>query len=156
MGRGYFGVAVYHPKHDVNVGGLWRSTIAYGGVFTATVGRRYTTEASDTTKAQLHNPLFHFADLDDLTAHLPDGCPLVGVELDPRATPLGAFAHPERALYLLGAEDHGLPPGVLDRCHHLVSVPSAVTWSLNVAVAGSIVLADRFMSRAPRPQMARS
>ncbi len=92
-------------------------------------------------------PLHHYADLEDLLAHLPTGCPLVGVELDERAVPLPEFAHPLRALYLLGAEDHGLPPAVLQRCHHLVQVPTPQAWSLNVAVAGSLVMSDRYADR---------
>jgi tRNA G18 (ribose-2'-O)-methylase SpoU len=89
-------------------------------------------------------PLHHYADLDDLIAHLPHGCPLVGVELDARSEPLPLFTHPRRALYLLGAEDHGLPPAVLERCHHVVQIPTPQPWSLNVAVAGSIVMAHRW------------
>jgi tRNA G18 (ribose-2'-O)-methylase SpoU len=144
--RGFFGVGVYHPKHEANVGSLWRTAVAYDATFLATVGTRYKPQASDTGNARRHTPLHHYATMDDLIEHLPHGCPIVGVELDPRATPLDEFKHPERALYLLGAEDHGLPPGILDPCHSLVSVPSAVSWSLNVAVAGGIVLASRHLA----------
>lgn len=151
MSRGYFGVAIYHPRHDVNVGGLWRSAAAFGAAFTATVGARYSTmQASDTSKTRLHIPLFHHATIDELIERLPHSCPLVGVELDPRAVPLERFHHPDRAVYLLGAEDHGLPPSVTDRCHHLVQVSSSVSWSLNVATAGSIVLHDRHTKQLAR------
>lgn len=149
--RGFFGAAVYRPKREVNIGGLWRSAAAYGAALLATVGVRYQLEASDTPNARLHTPLVHYHDLDDLLAHLPHGCPIVGVELDPRATPLPEFIHPPRALYLLGAEDHGLPPAVLDCCHYLVQIPTAVTWSLNVASAGTVVLAHRHMARVAAP-----
>lgn len=151
--RGYFGVACYRPKTGANVGSLWRSATLFGAAFLATVGRRYVRQASDTEKAANHTPLLHFADLDDLIEHLPHSCPLVGVELDPRATPLPRFAHPERALYLLGAEDDGLPPAVLDRCHHLVQIPTAIPRSMNVACAGSVLMSDRYSagpSRLPR------
>lgn len=145
--KGYFGVAVYQPRHEENVGSLWRTANAYGAAFMATVGRRYgRSQASDTPRSHCHVPLFHFTDITDLLDHLPRGCPLVGVELDPRAVLLDRFTHPERGLYLLGAEDHGLPPDVIDSCHHLVQVPSVAMWSLNVAVAGGIVVAHRHMS----------
>lgn len=151
MTRGFFGIAVYHPKHEANVGSLWRTAVTYGATFLATVGRRYERQASDTTNAARHTPLLHFADVDDLITHLPRACPLIGVELDPRAIPLDQFAHPQRVLYLLGAEDHGLPQSVIDRCHYLVTIPSPEPWSLNVAVAGGIVIAHRYLSarRAP-------
>lgn len=146
MTRGFFGVAIYQPKHDTNVGSLWRTAHIYGAAFMATVGRRYERQASDTTLAAGSVPLLHLSTIDDLVEHLPFGCPLVGVELDDRAVPLDRFAHPPRALYLLGAEDNGLPPAVLARCHHIVQVPAVAPMPLNVAVAGSIVIADRHMN----------
>lgn len=128
--RGYFGVGVYHPKREVNVGTLWRTAHVMGAAFVFTVGRRYKhRQAGDTTKADLSIPLHHYDGLDDLLAHLPNGAPLVGVELDPRAVPLSRFTHPERAVYLLGAEDHGLPVDVLDACHHIVQCESLQPWS---------------------------
>lgn len=144
--RGYFGVAMYHTKNELNVGGLWRSSAAFGAAFLATVGARYQRkQASDTHNAREHTPLFHYTDMNDLRAHLPHGCLIVGVELDDRAVPLDRFQHPQKALYLLGAEDHGLPESVIDSCHRLVTIPSVVPWSLNVASAGSIVVAHRHM-----------
>jgi len=143
--RGYYGIGVYHPKHEVNVGTLWRSAQGLGATFVFTVGRRYgKRQASDTHKTRDHVPLFHFADMDDLIAHLPHGCPLVGVEhggLD-----LARFSHPCRAAYLLGAEDHGLPRAALDRCHARVQIESE--FSFNVAVAGSLVAYDRVAKEA--------
>lgn len=143
--RGFSMVAVYRPKHEVNVGTLWRSAFSYGAAGLATVGRRYERQPSDTPKTPGRIPLTHFADIDDLLAHLPWGTPLIGVELDERATPLSRFCHPASALYLLGSEDAGLPPKVLDRCHHIVQIESLQPWSLNVAVAGSLVLHDRYV-----------
>lgn len=145
MTAGYFGVAVWHPKHEVNVGTLWRSAHTYGAAMLATVGRRYSQQASDTCKAPNAIPLHHFTDVDDLIEHLPNSCPLVGVELDERAESLTVFTHPRRALYLLGAEDHGLPADVLARCHYVIQIPTPAAWSLNVSVAGSLVLHDRYV-----------
>ena len=58
--------------------------------------------------------------------------------------PLKSFVHPERAIYLLGAEDHGLPGEIMDKCHKIISIETIRTESFNVAVAGSIVMYDRF------------
>lgn len=142
--RGFFGVAVYRPKTEINVGTLWRTASLYGAAFLATVGRRYTRQSSDTPKSSLHTPLHHYTDLADLLDHLPWSCPLIGVELVDDAIPLNRYTHPPRALYLLGAEDNGLSPETLKRCHQVVSIPSALPYSMNVAVAGSIVIYDRF------------
>ena len=58
-------------------------------------------------------------------------------------TPLDEFEHPERAVYILGAEDTGLPRAAAQACHRHVSLPSERYASYNVAMAGSIVLYDR-------------
>ena len=44
-------------------------------------------------------------------------------------------------MYLLGAEDHGLSNQAIEKAHFLIQFPSEK--SLNVAVAGSIILYDR-------------
>lgn len=142
--RGYFGMAVWHPKSEVNIGTLWRTAFLYDAAFIATVGRRYEKQASDTPGVGNHVPLQHYSDIDDLVDHLPNSCPLIGIELDERARPLTHFSHPQRGLYLLGAEDHGLPKKVLDRCHQVVQIPGVRPWSMNVSVAGSIIMYDRF------------
>lgn len=147
MSRGYFGVGIWHAKHEINIGTLWRSAALYDAAFVFTVGARYTRQASDTCKTPAHTPLHHYTDIGDLIAHLPHSCPLVGVELDPRAKELTGYRHPERAVYLLGAEDHGLPPAMVERCHDLVVVPTVRGFSHNVAVAGALVLHDRHVKQ---------
>ena len=141
--RGFFAIGVYHPKTEQNIGTLMRSAFLYDAAFVFTVGQRYHRQASDTPKTEGSIPLFHFETVEDLHAHLPNGAPLVGVELDPRAIPLHEFTHPERGVYLLGAEDRGLPQRVIEQCHHLVVLDSIQPQSMNVATAGSIVIYDR-------------
>jgi tRNA G18 (ribose-2'-O)-methylase SpoU len=141
MRRGYFGIGIMHTKTEQNIGTLYRSAAIFGADFIYTVGKRYSQQCSDTAKAHKHIPLYHFATLDDLKAHLPMGCRLVGVELDSRAYALNRFSHPDRACYLLGAEDYGLTKEEREACHALVQLPGE--FSLNVAVAGSIVMYDR-------------
>jgi tRNA G18 (ribose-2'-O)-methylase SpoU len=144
MGRGFVAIGIYHGKTSINLGTLWRSAHAFGAELLFTVGRRYERcEASDTTHARRHVPLLHFTSVDDLRAHLPWSTPLIGIELIEAATPIRAFAHPERAAYLLGAEDHGLSPEVLACCHATLVLPGR--YCLNVASAGTIVLYDRWL-----------
>ena len=147
MSRGYFAIGIMHNRTPANIGTLWRSAQMYDAAFVFTVGARYRRQASDTPKTPKHKPLFHFADLTDLIEHLPDSCPLVGIELDPRAERLSRFLHPERACYLLGAEDHGLTADQRDACHALVQIEAPKPQSLNVSVAGSLVMHDRWLRR---------
>ena len=148
--RGFFGVGVWRMRHAVNAGLLWRTAATYDAAFLAVVEGRYRPRAADTTNAPGSIPLVTYADVDDLVAHLPVGCRLVGVEQGERAVPLDRYTHPHSALYLLGGESDGLPDEVLDRCDEVVAVPSPRPWSLNVAVAGSIVLADRYRAHRAR------
>ncbi len=140
--KGYFGIGVYHAKHEVNTGTLWRSAYAFGADFVFTVGARFERQAADTVGAWAEVPMFNFRDLQDLIEHLPYSCPLMGVELAENSEALPDFIHPQRACYLAGAEDHGLPPSILRRCHKVVQIP-LLKKCLNVATAGSIVMYDR-------------
>lgn len=142
--NGFFGVGVYHPKREVNVGTLLRSAHVYGAKFVFTIGVRYRRQATDTTNVGANIPVLEFESLLDAQRTLRY-LPFVAVELDKRAVKLTEFEHPKRAVYLVGADDYGLSQDVLDRCDSIVQVPTAKPFSLNLSVAGSIVLADRFM-----------
>ena len=139
MSGGFFGIGIEHTKTEANVGTLWRSADLLGAAFIFTIGRRYRRQASDTMKTARNIPLWHFETLESLVT--PLDCPIVGVELDPKATPIETFTHPKRCVYLLGAEDHGLTRAAIARCHRLVQLPGRA--SMNVSAAGTVVLYDR-------------
>jgi tRNA (guanosine-2'-O-)-methyltransferase len=86
-------------------------------------------------------PYFYYESFDDFYKHIPKGAQLVGVELDETAVSLETFEHPRRCVYLLGAEDHGLSKKAIEKSLHLVKFDTPQ--SLNVSVAGSIVMYDR-------------
>lgn len=147
--RGYFGIGVFHPKHEVNIGTMWRSAAALGATFTFQIGSRYNRQASDTVRAWRHLPHFVYPDIDSWYQHaIPYDCVPVAVELTDTARPLDAYTHPDRAVYVLGAEDHGLPASLLGLCRDVVILPGR--FCLNVAVAGSIVMYDRAAKRGAR------
>lgn len=141
--RGYFGIGIYQPKHHENVGTLWRSAFQLGASFIFTIGKRHKKQASDTVKAFKHIPLYEYGSIEDLK--MPYDCQLIAVEFGEGSRDIQKFAHPEKAIYLLGAEDHGLPPSALKKCQYMISLPSIRTPSYNVAVAGSIVMYDRLI-----------
>lgn len=140
MNRGYFGIGIWQPKSEVNVGGLWRSAQAFGADFIFTVGHRYYRQPADTTACLRHIPLFEYKDLLDMTHHMPRDSQLVPVETNGKCE-LPRAVHPERAVYLLGAEDYGLPEDLMERCS--LSLKIDTQRCLNVATTGSIVLYDR-------------
>lgn len=146
MSRGYFGIGVWHAKTPQNLGTLLRSAHAFGAAFVFTVGARWPKQSSDVWQSWKHVPVYQHDDLDSLIAHLPYSCPLVGVELTEGARELPGFSHPERACYLLGAEDHGLSRAAIERCHAVVRIPGAAA-CLNVASAGSILMFHRYCEK---------
>ena len=133
--RGYFAIGIEAAKTPENVGTLWRTAHAFGAAFIFTIiGARYPRlQASDTTDAARHVPIYSFGDVDDFRSSIPIGCDLVVVEcgghVQPRSLP--SVAHPERAVYLLGAEDRGVSPALVSAADLVVDIPSAMC--LNVA-----------------------
>lgn len=141
----FFGIGIQNGKTPENLGVLWRSAQNLGASFIFTIGNRYAKQASDTHDAVKAIPYFHYETFDDFFKNLPKGARLVAVELTDRAEELETFKHPRRCVYLLGAEDHGLSKQAIEKSHFTVKFNSE--FSLNVAVAGSIVLYDRGLNK---------
>jgi len=140
--RGYFGIGIYHTKTAANVGTLWRSAYILGAGFIFTIGARYPKQASDTVKAYRHIPLHEYKTWPDFIDHVPYDCQVVCVEMDERAKNLTTYVHPERCVYVLGAEDEGIPANLLAG-KTVIQLPSVRDYCHNVAVAGALVMQDR-------------
>lgn len=143
----FFGIGIQNGKTPENLGVLWRTAQNLGASFIFTIGNRYAKQSSDTHHAVKAMPYFHYDTFDDFYGNLPKGAMLVGVEMTEDAVDLETFHHPRRCVYLLGAEDHGLTAQACKKSHYLVRFKSVK--SLNVAVAGSIVMYDRNL---PKPR----
>jgi tRNA G18 (ribose-2'-O)-methylase SpoU len=151
--RGYFGIGIYRSKCPPNVGTLWRSAQHLGAGFIFTIGERFPVEArinpfaacremkqqTDTMKACRHIPWLDVESVEALRMVVP-AAEIVGVEIDGRSVSLPEFAHPQRAVYLLGAEDNGIRGTDRVYCDRLIEIPGG---NYNVAVAGSLVMYDR-------------
>ena len=72
---------------------------------------------------------------------IPKGCKLVGVEITDDADDLPNFVHPIQAMYILGPEKGSLSPETIQKCDFIIKIPTK--FSLNVAIAGAIVMYDR-------------
>lgn len=141
--RGYFGIGIQNGKTPENLGTLWRSADLLGASFIFTIGKRYKKQASDTMKSYRNIPLYNYDTFEDFYKALPYDCRLVGVELHETSIPIQNFVHPERCIYLLGAEDNGLSKEAIEKSHLIVQIPGR--HSMNVSVAGSIVIYDRLI-----------
>lgn len=140
MKKGYCGIGIINGKTKENIGTLWRSAQLFGADFIFTIGERYKTQTSDTIKSERNIPLYHYEDYEDFKKHLPKNCDLVMIEQSDKSKPLSQAKHPRSCIYLLGAEDKGIPVDI-QRGHQVWHIDTER--SLNVAVAGSIVLYDR-------------
>ena len=145
---GYFEIGIYHGKSLDNIGTLWRSAYQLGAAGIFTIGARFPCHASDTVKSWRHIPWRRYASWGEFACALPYKASIVGVEMG--GTLLHDFRHPKRALYVLGAEDHGLPGDIMAHCHAIVSLSAIRTASYNVAVAGSVVMYDRCYNTSKR------
>ncbi len=151
--RGYFAIGAENISKPMNLGNLIRSAHAFGASFFFTIAPKFAAREvrhSDTSDAAKHLPLYAYDAVDELA--LPRGCALIGVELSDDAVELPSFHHPGAAAYLFGPERGALSPEAQARCQRLVKIPTK--FSLNVGIAGAIVMYDRLISRgrfAERP-----
>jgi tRNA G18 (ribose-2'-O)-methylase SpoU len=128
----------------MNLGNLVRIAHAFDASFFFSVAPRLNLSKanSDTSNAQGVLPFYSFEHPDDF--RLPLDCRLVGVEITDDAIELPRFRHPSRAAYVFGAERYSLSPQMVAKCEFVVKIPTR--FSINVGMAGAIVLYDRLIS----------
>lgn len=128
-----------------------RTAHAFGGAFVFTLGAANSAREmyqSDTAKTADNLPYYDWQGLDELI--LPRGCQLVGVELTDDAVDLPSFRHPHAAAYVFGRERGDLSPALLERCAHVVKIPTR--FCVNVSVACAVTLYDRTLSMGGFPE----
>jgi tRNA G18 (ribose-2'-O)-methylase SpoU len=142
--RGYFGVGIEGVSKPMNLGNLVRIAHAFDASFFFSVAPRLklSDANSDTSNAEGQLPFYAFEKPQDF--RLPLGCRLVGVEITDDALELPRFRHPMRAAYVFGAERYSLSPQMLALCEFVVKIPTR--FSINVGMAGAIVLYDRLVN----------
>lgn len=142
--RGYFAAGIEGVSKAMNLGNLTRIAHAFGASFFFTIDARVklADAQSDTSRAQGQIPYYAFPSIEEF--RLPTGCELVGIEIADGAVELPRFRHPLRAAYVFGAERMSLSNQMLARCAHVVRIPTR--FSINVGMAGAIVLYDRLLS----------
>lgn len=152
MERGFFMIGVVRPRNTLNIGTLIRSAHVFGATGVFAVGAAFPVENEAAHGFDRHLPVFHFEGPEQFDHAMPDNAEYVVIEMHDDACDLRTFVHPERAVYVLGSEYTGVPAEYLSlgRRTHIVQVPARERVSLNVAIAGSIVMADRVMKEEGR------
>lgn len=143
--RGYFGLGAEGISKAGNVGTILRTGHAFGASFVFTVNAvvdMKEVRRTDTSGGDEHVPFYGWGAVADMA--LPQGCQLVGVELTDEAAFLPSFRHPLRAAYVLGPERGSLSKAMVERCDHVVRIPTK--FCVNVSVAAAVVMYDRMIS----------
>ena len=146
--RGFYGLMLYRPKTESNLGAIIRSAYNFEANFISTVGNRYHRQAFDTTNATNTIPLFHYHSLESWFESIPINCWLIPVEVN-GAYSLEKFVHPERAIYIFGGEDLTLPKSILE-LPRSSSVRLDTRQCMNLASIASIVMYDRYLKGSMR------
>ena len=153
--KGYFAIGAEGISKPMNLGALMRTSHAFGASFVFSVraaDKIKMAYKADTSKSFEHVPYYQWETIGDMV--FPKGCQLVGIELTPDAVELPTFRHPPAAAYVLGPEKGNLSDEMLERCSHVVKIPTK--FCINVSLAGALVMYDRHLSmggHAPRPIM---
>ena len=147
--RGYFAAGVDGISKPMNLGNLLRIAHAFDASFFFSINAqlKLSDAQSDTSRAHGSLPVYNFRNVEEF--RLPIGCRLVGVEIADDATELPRFCHPQRAAYVFGGERTSLSEAILKRCEFVVKIPTR--FSINVGMAGAIVLYDRLISLGRYP-----
>jgi tRNA G18 (ribose-2'-O)-methylase SpoU len=143
-------IAAWNITKEHNVGSLVRTAHAVAAEEVVLVGEReWNVEAART--AELYTRVTQLSDAAAFRRYLEEKkWDLVAVELDPRAVSLFDAEYPQRPCFLLGAELGGIPADLLGEAKLIVQIPQwGLVPSLNLAVAGSIVLYD-FLTKRER------
>lgn len=143
--RGYFGIGIFNPKVQENIGTLWRHAYLYNASFIFTIGSKPKKQVTDTINSFNHIPLYYYETFEEFLKNIPKGCELIGIELDKKSIDLQDFKHPLNCIYLLGNEGYGLPQEIMEKCNNIIQVYSPKPQSMNVAVTGTLIIYDRII-----------
>ncbi|MCB5162220.1 RNA methyltransferase [Marinomonas algarum] len=139
-------IGLINPKSITNVGAVMRAAGCYQVDQVLYTGQRYDRAvkmSTDTKKMSQTIPLLSMNSNDAMA--LLEGVDaqtqIVCVDLIQGATPLPAFQHPAKALYLFGPEDGTINQAVVDRADHVVFVPTV--GCMNLAATVNVLLYDR-------------
>ena len=142
--RNFACVALDNPKCVENVGGVLRASSVFGVKMVVLTGNRIKNKmkhSTDTTKAWRHIPTIITKDVFDV---IPYSAIPIAVELLPEAMPMPDFIHPPRGFYIFGQEDGTLGKRIIDRCKHVIYLPTHNS-CLNLAACVNVVLYDRYV-----------
>ncbi|MDM7914427.1 MAG: TrmH family RNA methyltransferase [Candidatus Eisenbacteria bacterium] len=150
-----YAVAVDNPDKQMNIGNLIRTAHSFLCGELVLIGSA-SYQASGSNGVERYERIRHFPDRDAFLAWLPSsGYTSIAVETTPEAERLDRFEFPERPLFVVGNELHGLDERLLAACERRVMIPQfGLVPCLNVNISCSIVLYEYVTRRHPEIEMA--
>ena len=139
-------VGLINPKSPQNVGMVMRAAGCYDASKVFYTGERFDRARKFYTDTQDVHEKIPLRWVDDLISSVPEEFKIVAVELIEDAIPLMHFQHPEKAYYIFGSEDGSVSQDILDRCDHVVYIPTI--GCMNLAATVNVVLYDR-LAKSP-------
>jgi tRNA(Leu) C34 or U34 (ribose-2'-O)-methylase TrmL len=134
-------IGLTNPKSVTNVGAVIRASGCYNADEIRYTGSRYDHAAKHQTDTKNAASTILLHKQESLLDNLDDDVAVVCVELVVGATPLPAFVHPDKAMYIFGPEDSTIRQAVIDRADAVVYIPT--TGCMNMAATVNVLLYDR-------------
>ncbi|RNF53030.1 TrmH family RNA methyltransferase [Marinomonas hwangdonensis] len=139
-------IGLTNPKSITNVGAVMRAAGCFKVDQVWYSGERYDRASkmtTDTKQARSYIPLvnIHALNQPSFIDAVEEDVKIVCVDLIPGATPLPAFEHPSKALYIFGPEDGTIDQKTVDRADFVVFIPTV--GCLNLAASVNVLLYDR-------------
>jgi tRNA(Leu) C34 or U34 (ribose-2'-O)-methylase TrmL len=143
-------VVLCDPLYAKNAASAMRTCAAYGVTQLWWTGERLSLELKDRGRWPREERMKGYKSVHLFQHERPldffeKGIVPVAIELDPTATSLLHFQHPDRAVYVFGPEDGSIYHPILRLCHWRVQIPTR--HCLNLGQAISTVLWDRHYKR---------
>ncbi len=151
-----FAIAVWEITKEHNLGSLVRTAHAAAAAEVLLVGGREW-DSKPACTSDLFTPVVRLPDMPAFSSHIRErGYSLVAVELHDRAVNLFEAEYPLQPCFLLGTERGGIPEDLLEQADTIIQIPQwGLVPSLNLAIAGSIVVYDFLAKLHHRDQLDR-
>ena len=134
-------IGLTNPKSATNVGAVMRAAGCFSVDSVLYTGSRYDRSIRLNTDTKKISSTIPLTNVESLLAQKTDDIKVICVDLVEGASPLPAFTHPDRALYLFGPEDGTIKQTIIDQADAVVYIPT--TGCMNLAASVNVVLYDR-------------
>jgi tRNA(Leu) C34 or U34 (ribose-2'-O)-methylase TrmL len=143
-------IGLTNPQSPSNVGGALRAAGCFNADEVVYTGLRYDRAMKYSSNTQKEGENIPFEWTEDFLEGLEKDVKVICVDLIEGAVPLPEFNHPDKAIYIFGAEDGTVLQDVIDRADSVVYVPTF--GCMNLAASVNVLLYDRLAKEKNRVQ----